>query len=117
MLSRSAGLGVSRGGGVGPKPATVLRGGGTYPVPGAGGTMPAVASHLPTVPGCSRMREGSGGVRLGGGFPLRTGRAPGGQEEIAGRRLGFFARFVSNLVNQVSGVPAPPIHPPPSSPI
>lgn len=116
MLSRCLGLGMRQGGRVGPNPAAVLRGDDTYPVLGAGGTMPAVASHLHTVLGRSRMQEGSGGTRLGGEFPLRTSRALGGQEEVAARRFGFLQGwFLTWLIRLVESRLLPSI--PPSSPI
>lgn len=78
--------------------------------------MPAVASHLHTVLGRSQMREGSGGARLGGEFPLRTSRALGGREEVAARRFGFLQGwFLTWLIRLVESRLLPSI--PPSSPI
>lgn len=55
----------------------------------------------PTAPGCSGMPEPGRGVSL-------SRRVAGGGSRPA---LGL-ARLVGNLVNQVSGAPAPPIQPP-----
>lgn len=68
--------------------------------------MPSVASHLPA---CSGMQGEQGCDVWGGGIPT--------QDQTLGGWDDLFARLVSNLVNQVSGVLGPPTRPPPSSPI